>query len=198
MIASGGVEDVQQEPPKPPGRPRDWNAWAAVAAAFAAVLALVVAAYTADLQRQQVRAQVWPRLQVGRSMGRHWIVWNKGTGPARVRTVRVQVDKLPVKNWDALLIALGRKPEGYGQSQVNKAVISAGERIEMFSVPDNEPGRALFVDVFSKNMHRLGIEICYCSVLNQCWRTGGGGTFGDIEDELEVDDCPDSKDQFEQ
>jgi hypothetical protein len=180
-----------------PKRKRDWDAWAAVAASFAAVLALVVGAYTADLQRQQVRAQVWPRLQVARAEGRHIIAWNKGTGPARVRSVRMEVNRRLVKNWDELLVALGHEPKGYGQSQVNKTVISAGERIDAFSGKDDEAGRALFKAVFG-DLRPIGIEICYCSVLDQCWRTGGGGSFGDIDDEREVDGCPPLKDEFEQ
>ena len=41
---------------------RDWDGLAAVIAAFVGLLALLVSGYTAYLQRQQVRAQVWPYL----------------------------------------------------------------------------------------------------------------------------------------
>jgi hypothetical protein len=191
------MSEAPAEAPAPKRR-RDWDGWAAVAASFAAVLALVVAAYTADLQRKQVRAQVWPRLQFGRAMNRHMVVLNKGTGPARVRSVRVEVDGRKVKDWEQLLRALGNKAEHFGQSQLNRVVVSAGEKIEWFSAHDNEAGRALFQDVFYDKMPRLGFEICYCSVLDQCWRTGGGGSFGEIDDEREVDGCPPLEGEFTQ
>jgi hypothetical protein len=187
-----------QPPQRPPVRERDWDAWAAVLAAFAAVMALLVGAYTANLQRQQIQAQVWPRLIVGFGGNKHYLVWNKGTGPARVRSVRLEVDGRRVKDWDHFLKAFGHDPGHYSQSQLNRSVLTAGERVDVYVADDSDAGRALFVDVFRKNGHRIGIEVCYCSVLDQCWRTGGGGSFGDIDDEREVGSCPRVQDAFEQ
>ncbi|MGH8155426.1 MAG: hypothetical protein ACREP0_09375 [Rhodanobacteraceae bacterium] len=42
-----------------------WDAMAAIIASLVGLLALIVAGYTAYIQRQQVRAQVWPYLQMG-------------------------------------------------------------------------------------------------------------------------------------
>jgi hypothetical protein len=185
-------------PPASPPRGRDWDAWAAAAASLAAVMALLVAAYTANLQRQQVRAQVWPRLQVMKGGNQHLLVWNKGTGPARILSVRLEVDGRRVSNWGEFVRAFGHEPDHFSQTQLSRMVLSAGERIDAFSADDSEDGRALFMDVFRKNGRRYGIEICYCSVLDQCWKAGGGGTFGDIDAEREVDGCPPAKDQFSQ
>ncbi len=46
-------------------RRRDGSGLAAVIAAFVGLLALCVSGYTAYLQRQQVRAQVWPYIEFG-------------------------------------------------------------------------------------------------------------------------------------
>ena len=46
-------------------RRRDWNGVSAVIAALIGLLALLVSGYTAVLQQQQVRAQVWPYIETG-------------------------------------------------------------------------------------------------------------------------------------
>src|SRR5689334_1135568 len=63
-------------------------------------LALCVSAYTAYMQRQQVRAAVWPILQFDNSNGPiELALSNKGVGPAIIRQVIVRVDDQPVRNW---------------------------------------------------------------------------------------------------
>src|SRR3569832_1502017 len=87
---------------------RDWDAFAAVIAALIGLLALCVSGYTAYLQRQQVRAQVWPYLEPGMSGNkRELIVFNKGVGPAIVEGVQVFVDGKPQHNWSEVFSALG-------------------------------------------------------------------------------------------
>src|SRR5262245_57135936 len=48
---------------------RNWDAYAAVIATLVGLLALVVSAFTAYVQRQQLRAQVWPHLTVATAHG---------------------------------------------------------------------------------------------------------------------------------
>src|SRR6516225_12076451 len=74
-------------------------------ATFIALLAVGVAGYTAYMQRQQVRAAVWPILEFDSSNGPdvHFTLFNKGVGPAIIRHVIVKVDAQPVKNWNELL-----------------------------------------------------------------------------------------------
>src|ERR1700757_3200081 len=77
----------------------------AVIATFVGFLALCVSGYTAYMQRQQVRAAVWPILEFDSSNGPdiHFTVANKGVGPAIIRHVMVKVDAQPVKNWNEAL-----------------------------------------------------------------------------------------------
>src|SRR6266478_9506739 len=71
----------------------------AVIATFVGLCALCVSGYTAYIQRQQVRAAVWPILQFGSSNAPdiHFTLANKGVGPAIIRNVIVKVDGQPVK-----------------------------------------------------------------------------------------------------
>src|SRR4051812_25027288 len=72
----------------------------AAIATLVGFLALFVSAYTAYEQHLQVRAQVWPILEVtmGNAPIRMWVA-NKGPGPALVRDVVVRVDGKPIATW---------------------------------------------------------------------------------------------------
>ncbi len=85
----------------------------AVVATFIALLAVSVAGYTAYMQRQQVRAAVWPILEFDSSNGPniHFTVSNKGVGPAIIRHVIVKVDGQPMKNWNEVLDKFHRTRE---------------------------------------------------------------------------------------
>src|SRR5437763_3971667 len=73
----------------------------ALIATFVGVCALCVSGYTAYMQRQQVRAMVWPILEFDSSNepNIHLSLANKGVGPAMIRHVVVRVDGQPVTTW---------------------------------------------------------------------------------------------------
>jgi hypothetical protein len=61
---------------------RNWSALAAIVASLIGLMALVVSGYTAYVQRQQVRAQVWPYLMIGYAdIERARIVFNRVSVP---------------------------------------------------------------------------------------------------------------------
>lgn len=65
------------------GREIRWDAAAAIIASLVGLLALMIAGYTAYIQRQQVSAQVWPYLMWANSDNGMDYLWiNKGVGPA--------------------------------------------------------------------------------------------------------------------
>ncbi len=91
----------------------------AVIATLVGVCALGVSGYTAYMQRQQVRAAVWPILEFDSSNQPdiHFTLSNKGVGPAIIRHVIVTVDGQPVINWDEAL----RKLSGRGSIIIPRA-----------------------------------------------------------------------------
>jgi hypothetical protein len=139
---------------------------AAVIAAFVGLLALVLSGYTAYIQRQQVRAQVWPYLEPNSSSSkRELFVSNKGVGPAIVRGVRLTVDGAPQRNWKAVFAALGLHYDHHiPYSSLNGTVISANDRVEQLAFPTDEDFAA-----FAAQGHRVNLQICYCSSLGECW-----------------------------
>jgi len=150
-----------------------WDA-AAIIAALIGLLSLLVAGYTAyvqrytaNVQREQVRAQVWPRLEIGNDDTDQSItVYNKGVGPAIVCNAQVFVDGKPQPDWTHVLTALGLPAHGYAQSDLNHNVLSAGERVPIIHILDRDAYqhfRAAAVE------HLALVNVFYCSTLGECW-----------------------------
>ncbi len=119
----------------------------AIIATFVGVCALFVSGYTAYMQRQQVRAEVWPILEFdsGNSPDIHFTVANKGVGPAIIRNVVVKVDGQPVNNWTvALEKLLGPGKRLYSESDMNGHVLSAGESLIVCTPRDAENNPLVF------------------------------------------------------
>lgn len=152
-------------------------------ATFIALLAVCVAGYTAYMQRQQVRAAVWPILEFDSSNGPdiHFTLSNKGVGPAIVRHVIVKVDDQPVKNWNEVLDRLlGSGKHRYSESDMSGHVLAPNESMTVFTPQDVE-GNALtdrsnplWVEM-NKDRGRVSVEICYSSTLGECWTLHASG-----------------------
>jgi len=149
-----------------------------IIATLVGVSALFVSGYTAYVQRQQVRAAVWPILEYGTSNEPRirFTIDNKGAGPAIIRNVIVKVDGEPVRNWDyALQKLVGPGEHKFAQSTINGHTFSAGESMDVM-VPHDSDGGPLTFDksaalwtALNKERGRVEIEICYSSTLGDCW-----------------------------
>ncbi len=156
----------------------------AVVATFIALLAVCVSGYTAYMQRQQVRAAVWPILQFDSSNAPdiHFTLANKGVGPALIQNVIVKVDNQPVKNWDeAMKKLLGSGEHLFSESDMNGYVLAPNESITVVTLHDanNNPlvfdkSNPLWVTM-NKERFRVTAEICYRSTLGECWTLRAGG-----------------------
>ena len=153
-------------------------------ATFIALLAVCVAGYTVYMQRQQVRAAVWPILQFDSSNAPdiHFTLANKGVGPALIRHVIIKVDDQPVKNWrEAMEKLLGPGEHLFSESDMNGYVLAPNESMTVVTAryPDNNPlvfdkSNPLWVTM-NKERFRVTAEICYCSTLGECWTLRAGG-----------------------
>ena len=153
--------------PEPAPSRRDWNAAAAIIAALIGLLALVVSGYTAVLQRQQVRAEVWPYLQSGISPSQRTLsLENKGVGPAMVRGIEIYVDGRPQRDWSEVFTALGLADlANTPYSTINGVVLAAGDRVQQLAFKD----RDAFVRFYAQ-YPRIQMNLCYCSALQECWQ----------------------------
>jgi hypothetical protein len=164
----------------------DWDRVTAIAAVLIGVVAVAVAAYTAMLQRQQIRAQVWPRvLFYNAGVAGEFHVANKGVGPAIVRSVRVSVDGKAVPNWGQALKRLGLSDPAQKYSSLAGMVLSPGDDVPYLMPSDH----AQFTALRARADGRLKLALCYCSTLDECWSTTNDSqTLDDVQ--RPVDRCP--------
>lgn len=144
-----------------------YDAVAAVIAALVGMLALLVAGYTAYIQRQQVRAQVWPYMMMADSDNSSEYMWfNKGVGPAQVKTLQAFVGGKPQRNWADVFRSMQLESIPYGQSTLNGDVLSAGEKLDWLQFKDHHDFQR-----FRDAAHRMQLDfrVCYCSTLGDCW-----------------------------
>jgi hypothetical protein len=163
---------------------RNASRYDALIATLVGIFALCISCYTAYMQRQQVRAMVWPILEFDSSNDPniHLSLANKGVGPAIIRDVVVKVDGQPVTNWSEVFEKLvGNVKPSYAENDMSGRVLSAGESINIFTPhdPDNKPivydkSNPLYVEM-NKERERITVEICYSSTLGDCWMLRGGG-----------------------
>lgn len=151
-----------------PRKHTEWDAVAAVIAALIGLLALGVSGYTAILQREQVRAEVWPYLQPAVMIEQDKLVIsieNKGVGPALVGGLRIYVDGQPQQRWPDVLDALGLSDlRNTRASTVNGVVIAQGETVQQLGF-DNPADFQHLLDQYP----RIERVLCYCSTLGDCW-----------------------------
>jgi hypothetical protein len=176
----------------------------AAVATFIGLLALIVSAYTAWVQRQQVRAQVMPILQYGTSNAPHLYlsVDNKGVGPALIKHVVVTVDDEAMPLWpDVMQKLLGPGRHPYSESDIGSLILSAGESVHIFTPLDEKtaeplqpgeppkPGQPPSIGQrFNEGRMHIAVEICYCSTLGDCWLLKSGPRSGETRDQ--VSRCP--------
>ncbi len=176
-----------------------WDAVAAIIASLVGFLALLVAGYTAYIERytaniqvRQVQAQVWPYLITGNNdLSQSLVVDNKGMGPAIVRSVQVRIDGKPQQSWNQVLATLGMPPHHFAQTTVNQYVLSPGEQLQAVRFPEKTSWQR-FHDAA---LNRLAVDICYCSTLDECWISSNGNIIGPPSMALQlrvqrVDQCP--------
>jgi hypothetical protein len=204
FLAPAGLRDTI--PPVPMNQQERALRYETIIVTLIGISALFVSGYTAYVQRQQVRAAVWPILEYGTSNDPkiRFTIDNKGVGPAIIRNVIVRVDGEPVRNWSsALQKLLGPGDYKFTQSSISGHTFSAGESMDVM-VPHNFDGGPLAADksnplwtALNKERGRIAIEICYSSTLGDCWilRRDPNGP----STTTEVRTCPDrSADSFEQ
>ncbi|WP_158884975.1 hypothetical protein [Rhodanobacter sp. L36] len=141
-------------------------------ASMIGLLALLVSGYTAYIQRQQVRAQVWPYLSKAyvsptevEDKPYTLAIFNKGVGPAIVQSVQVSVDGKSQTTWKSVFDVLGLPSGKMEFSSLDGNVLSPGETLPIQVFHD-----AAEVSRFRQAMKmRVTMHICYCSTLGECW-----------------------------
>jgi hypothetical protein len=154
-----------------------------VSALAFSLLALVTSIYQTrlmqaqtELMQKQSRASVWPYLSIAENdihrQGQESFTWrvdNNGVGPAKIESVVVSLDGKPYKTWREIFNVLRPDvPFHAAQSSINGMVLPPSlnreTTVEMVKLDETATAKA-FLDAQS----RLQIDICYCSVYDECW-----------------------------
>lgn len=149
---------------------------AALSAVLIGVCALGVSLYQAAIMREQNRmmreqqkASVWPNVAVENSHtpdAFHLRLVNTGVGPAKIGTVRVTFDGEPIQTWTDLIRRVHPARQiHYSHSEVGNRVLPADDFETVLTVTD-----AAVADSIQAHIERLAIEICYCSIYDECWQ----------------------------
>ncbi|MEL7283958.1 MAG: hypothetical protein AAGJ68_05590 [Pseudomonadota bacterium] len=168
----------------------------AVVGIFIATLALYAALNESDAVRKQQQAAVWPHLQIDRTnittdvnTGISMSVSNRGIGPARVRAASMRLDGESLENWSELFEKIQPETSGFfprNDANVGQSVLSPGGTVRVIDVNTelfatyNLEGRDGIATVGETESlvfglreafrtDRIEMELCYCSVFDDCW-----------------------------
>jgi hypothetical protein len=166
-----------------PARPRKpWHQHFETVGSITAIVVGVAALYVSwdqgRVMREEVRASVWPALQVdgfasragdGLSLGLR--VQNAGVGPARVERITIRHRDELVPDLDSML-ALMPEDGDLSLQTLEGRIIAAGDTVQPFTLHYAEDLAGDAVAVMAGLSARWAVEVCYCSVLDQCWASG--------------------------
>ncbi|MBY6204078.1 hypothetical protein [Halomonas denitrificans] len=168
---------------------RHFETVGSIVAIVVGVAALYVSWDQGRVMRQEVRASVWPAVQtegyVDRSSGDLVIglkLHNAGVGPARIERLTLRSGDEIV---DDISDLLQRMPDGADRSVQYSTgrIMAAGETLNPFELrypADSALSEVDAVDLMRSLSEDWATEVCYCSVLDQCW-VGGDREVGQRE-----------------
>ncbi|HKE48576.1 MAG TPA: hypothetical protein VKB52_10975 [Rhodanobacteraceae bacterium] len=143
------------------------------------IFALAIGAWQTRLMQGQARASVWPHLEIGynstynSTTEEHSFVWridNNGVGPARIESVRLTLDGKPMKTWRDVLAAFGFE----GETRVSTTSLAGGQVIppslnRETAIEAIRINTRAIASAFQSAVPRFRMDICYCSVYDDCW-----------------------------
>lgn len=182
---SSGVGEVHAHAPK------IGHKWVDLVIALSAitisVISLFVAVAHGHTEEKLVAASSWPFLTFNTSNNGFeaggWTIGlrlqNSGVGPARVKWLRLKLDGNPIRNRAALMSRCCGVTNSTVEEQVRRGLVSQNSPIGVLPARDGivmlawreRPGFRAIRSELDEAAHRLRIEACYCSVLDECWRS---------------------------
>jgi hypothetical protein len=128
-----------------------------------------------ETNKRLVEANSWPFLYYDTSNGQmiRMSVTNDGVGPAKIEAIEVKWNGKPQRNADEFLAACcGFRP---GTADVEYALIAgkvlrSGQTISVIGLQHTPADDGAWNRLNRMRINRaVSIDICYCSVFDQCW-----------------------------
>lgn len=145
----------------------------ALTALFVGIVTTAISVYSAYIDRSYAKASVWPKVEISRSYSQtsfSYNVTNKGTGPAIIYYAKVNVKDRFIKVWHEI-------PEFKDiiQSHINNVTLPSGSDIQPLVFQGDSTDAILAID------NDLDIELCYCSIYNDCWKVSRSNNTESVE-----------------
>jgi hypothetical protein len=145
----------------------------AFSALLISVITAVIGVYSAYIDRAYARASVWPRIEIFRSYGQNnfeYGVVNKGTGPALIKYAKIQLKSKVIQEWREI-----PGLSNFTQSHIGNTIIPSLAIVTPISITNADVSKVL------DNLSSVKIEVCYCSIYDECWVTDKGNQPKPIE-----------------
>jgi hypothetical protein len=181
-----GVDEIR------PHARRTGHQWVDLIVAFSAiaisVISLFIAVDNGRTERKLVAASSWPFLVFDKSLnggleaGSRVVglgIENGGVGPARVQSAVVRLDGRIVRSREEILSICCGMPEATDpDGQVKVGLVTENPIVGVLAAKDSvtflamreRPGNAALWNAF-RALRGLTFQVCYCSVLDDCWLT---------------------------
>lgn len=158
------------------GRRRSLPNLSSVVALAVSVFALLIGAYQTQLMQTQAHASVWPYLAMGYTYSNDidrdayiWTIDNNGVGPAKVEYVTLSLDGKPIRRWDEVLSAFGVEKRPSMATTELKGVVIVPNTNRETTIQAIKIHSAEVATKFKQATERFAMDICYCSVYDDCW-----------------------------
>jgi hypothetical protein len=166
------------------GLPRWLELVIAITALVTSVSSIAIAIHHGHVMEMLVQANSFPYMQAGFSdvtpEGKDVLsldLLNRGVGPAHEESLRVRVGPAYVRTVSELFAAsLGAEHYAKAQpvlrpmrNQVRTRFIPGGQSQSVFSLPRTAENTQFWELLAKDNAERWDVELCYCSVFQECW-----------------------------
>ncbi|NKB32453.1 MAG: hypothetical protein GKR91_05085 [Pseudomonadales bacterium] len=174
----------------------------AIGATVTALAAISITVIEMRSEQEFQRISVEPYLEMGNSGGApgfdfyRFVISNTGLGPAVIKSFEFYVDDQEVLAWsDALeLLTSGDEEINYSYSSIlPMRRISAEETLVAVELTPRSPTVVSFHRAMPGD--RVKIELCYCSVYDDCWQSDFSAAFTEGLHQP-VRECPIDEDGF--
>ena len=166
------------------GLPRWLELVIAITALVTSVSSIAIAIHHGRVMEMLVQANSFPYMQAGFSdvtpEGKDVLsldLLNRGVGPAHEESLRVKVGQAYVRTVSELFTAsLGAEQYAKAQTvlrpmrnQVRTRFIPGGQSQSVFRLPRTAENTQFWELLAKDNEERWDVELCYCSVFQECW-----------------------------
>ena len=141
----------------------------ALSALLISVVTTIIGIYSTMIDRSYARASVWPRVELYRSFSPQkgyfsYGMMNNGTGPAIIEYAKVTYNNKPIKKWADFITT-----SSLVQSHIGSRILANQANISAVTIEDQA-----YITEMLKMDEQVEIELCYCSIYDECWLSDRG------------------------